>query len=346
MKELLQDQSNRREAAGLNPDSSATQNVDVPTVLRDKRVRVRWISMPDDERKNLILDRCREFVKAGNNLSQGSLTRSGLNNLNHAINRYYPGGLVGVQAEIGIAPQSASNYWEVQIGSDNLPRDKNGRILWSRLRGNPERLKTAIEAEIAKFISTGNHYSQDNLKAAGLSSLSVVISKYYPGGSEAVREKFGIKLGRKQRNRNYWQPDVIRQEAKGFFEETSRLSLDFLEERGRSDLTNAIRHYPGGMQQLQRDLGLEPTRRHIGYWTEEIIEKTALEIYLTEDDLSITILEKLGRHDLISAINKKYPGRILALREKLGIPNSKPENTISPDQARAELWSFLEEEDE
>jgi len=55
MKEVLSNHPNQQEIAGINPDSNATRNADIPTVLRDARGRVRWTLPGNTPEENLRL---------------------------------------------------------------------------------------------------------------------------------------------------------------------------------------------------------------------------------------------------------------------------------------------------
>lgn len=89
--------------------------------------------------------------------------------------------------ELGVNAGSQSGSAPIEI-----PRDVRGRIQWSTLRQEPNKLAAVIEAEVAGLSSHGVQISNDGLEAASKSGLLSGIHRYYPGAMSALRAKFGI----------------------------------------------------------------------------------------------------------------------------------------------------------
>jgi len=114
-----------------------------------------------------------------------------------------------------------------------------------------------------------------------------------------------------------WSKESVEQEARDFFQKYGNLTPTLLETNGQSGLSSAITKYPGGMYALKRKLGIEITQVPKGFWTPERIEEEAFAFYSNHGSLSM--FRKKGRGNLASAIERYYPGKIRALREKLAI---------------------------
>jgi len=115
----------------------------------------------------------------------------------------------------------------------------------------------------------------------------------------------------------------------------------------RWDLLSAISRYQGEMKQLKVDLGLEsPTA--IGEESRQLsveqIEEEAGKISQEYGKLTKTLLEELGRNDLVWAIGRHYHGRYIRLREKLNIP--QPVTNQRTDKKPSGYWSIEQIEKE
>ena len=128
-----------------------------------------------------------------------------------------------------------------------------------------------------------------------------------------------------------------------FYAEFGNLSEKSLVAHNRYDLAGAIaQRYKGSIQKLRKDLALENKQKPKGYWTPELIEEEARKFYAEVGHISGVNLPQHKRSDLWGAIQTRYPGKMTALKEKLGIV----EKPISPEEANEELMRFLEVRDE
>ena len=112
----------------------------------------------------------------------------------------------------------------------------------------------------------------------------------------------------------------IRLQALNFYQKTGKLSVYALGKAGQSGLGAAITiHYPGGIQKIREELGIEAPHKDLGYWTPESIEEEARNVVTNWGKINHKYLKQIGRADLSSAISSYYPGATGALREKLGL---------------------------
>ncbi|MBI2011327.1 hypothetical protein HYS91_01030 [Candidatus Daviesbacteria bacterium] len=219
--------------------------------------KIRWSLLKDQpEVLQAFIEReAQEFIATGGELTQTSLGAAYRRDLIHAAQHYYPGGLVGLREYMG---QVIHPRWTIgkglTVNEEGLPVDERGRIFWSRLAEDSERIKAVIEQQIMRFVQAGNHYSQKNLKKAGLSGLGMAITQYYPGGSEGIRLKLGLSLLREQRPQGYWKPERVREAALPYFLQYGNVTPYILMKEKRHDLENVVRKYPGGIEQLVQDL--------------------------------------------------------------------------------------------
>jgi hypothetical protein len=236
-----------------------------------------------------------------------------------------------------------------------LPRDKGGRIRWSKLSLQPDLLIQAIETEARSFILGGGFLSLSGLDRAKMSALRGAISSYYPGGIVALKETLEFRaeptvdysksvvstdegLPRDRRGRIRWAVlksdpeqllETLRAQAQQFSQQAGGLTQKLLAERGRSDLDNAISSlYPGGLNQLKTDLGQASTVKPDGYWkSAENILAEARAFLETNVFISYTIVKKSGYSSLNTAVSQSYPGGWVQLRADLGIPVARRANS-------------------
>lgn len=144
--------------------------------------------------------------------------------------------------------------------------------------------------------------------------------------------------------------DEVRRDALDFYNQYKRLSRKALIAFKRRRLLNLIDRYPGKINQLKIDLGLESSpnipSQQLGQpkFTHEQIEDEALKIYQREGKVTKDVLESFGRQDLIWAIRKHYPGRYKGLRDNLGL--AKPVTTQGVDKKPYGYWSIEQIEKE
>jgi hypothetical protein len=255
------------------------------------------------------------LVAYGSNLSQQSLSKAGASSLNAAIEKHYPGGLRKLREKLGVKnPSRGRNYW------------------------TPEK----IEEEVGRFVEEHGDFSSDRFNAAGQTILSHAVGKY-PGGSSALREKLGMEEKRKPNG--YWNnPKNIESEAKKAVELGSNLSGPSLSKMGLTSLDHYISNYPGGLPALRDRFGIEQSdAKPSGYWTEETIEKEAKEFFVAYGVLSQKAFKEYDRQGLHGAISQKYPGRLTALKKKLGITVEQKHNFWTQETIESEARAFVAE---
>lgn len=243
-----------------------------------------------------------------------------------------------------LAPRDPRRYhWSLQLSDNGLPRDGRGRIFWSLLAKNPEQFQRVVEMEAKKLIGEGNHLDQKNLKVLRMSGFGMAITKYYPGGMESLKAKLKVSIA--QKPQDYWGPETIRGEALEFYMANGALTEYLLRRHKRNDLEIAIRKYPGGIRRLRNDLEMgSPDRKPSGYWVPENIEMEARIILQLNFQFSRRLLRKLKRFGLDYAIQNNYPGGMVALKAKLGVPgkDANQKISISPEQANEQMRRILE----
>lgn len=281
---------------------------------RDSRGKIDWASLEDkpEEIDRLIELWAESFILQGHELTQNEMRRQGLYGISQAIIKYYPGKLYGLKEKMGMKQdQRQWGYWR-----------------------DPKR----IEAEVRRFVAEGNELTQKALSRAKLSTLSRAINTFYPGGLRQLR--LNLSLYSPRNPKGSWTNDRIEQEALEFYQREGKLSQGALVKSEKHDLNSAISEIYGGMRKLKRNLGLKIENKGSGYWTREQIEIEAKEFFETHGRLSQKALAKYKRHDLYNAINKHYPGGIIALKGTLGI--NEAVDSLSANESHQELQKLLE----
>lgn len=316
-----------------------------------------------------------QFFKEHNDFSVPLLTKAKKNSLATAVHKY-PGGLTALREKLGLAPKyKPKSYWtpenieaEARQFIDQNPNFTAQALLKADradlavaavrkypggIRALKEKLglpvarphgywkdPANIEAEARRFIASGKPLIQSALSRGKMSSLMFAIQNHYPGGLKQLRANLELESYRKPRG--YWTPETIEQEALEFYQANGVLTQKTLIQGGKHNLNSAItENYPGAMRGLKEKLGVAGLNKPKGFWTETQIEVEALEFYIAEGILTQQALMNKKRFDLNIAINRKYPGGIRTLREKLGI-GVKGEEVISADQANEQLRKLLE----
>ncbi len=148
-----------------------------------------------------------------------------------------------------------------------------------------------------------------------------------------------------QRPAGYWKsPDNIRREAAEIIEAHGALTQRTMKLTQRSTISNAIRsHYPGGLVQLNRDLGIRGRKKSDGYWTPDAIEREAHEFVAQHGQFSVPALKAAGRLDLCVAIQKKYPGGFRVIQENLDIQPGHKLGYWTKEKIEEEARAFTQE---
>lgn len=247
----------------------------------------------------------------------------------------YPGGLIQLRKNLRI--KSIQNVY---------PADRKPTGYWT-----PE----LIESEAAKFVEEEGTISRNLLKKRGKQVLASAINTQYPGRFRQLKFKLGIKdgLNHKQdygsrsnpKPHGYWTQAKIIEEARLCYEKEGRLSYGSVRQYGGEAMVSAIRRkYPGGILDLNRDIGLDVRERMpINYWTSENIRNQARIFYETYGKLNARLMASHRKSGLMSAISRVYPGSWIQLRIDLGIIDSSIEiDTISPEEANEMLRRLVE----
>jgi hypothetical protein len=343
---------------------------------RDDRGRVRWSILREhpDYLMAYVQMEAAQFYGREKGLTQSLLQKKGHGWLANAIGTFYPGKWIQLKQHIGLEvlkkPKSywtpeeireqAKNFYEEQGKLTFGILEENGRTdisnaavrkypggwrgllkdLNLRPKAKPAGFWTPkqIEQQAYEFYQAQGELTQRLLYQHQRGDLIGGIAKHYPGGLRLLKTKLGIHS--KVRPPGYWSPKVIEKEAAEFFSTHGKLTKDLLEQHGMSGLKHAIQlHYPGGYLALRGGLGLKNTQKPRGYWTVERIEEEALEAYRTHGRISNAYLYIIGRGDLAHAIARRYPGRIKALKEKLGAIGT--ESLSGVDEANLDLDKLL-----
>ncbi len=289
--------------------------------------RIVWAQLAKTDQEGLrstIESQARDYLQTHpENISHASLKRVGLGSLAKAIGRFYPGGFSQLKTNLELPSSPNIDYIQTQINDDGLPVDKGGKIWWQKIP--PEKRAEMIEK-----------VAQNSLSAGTITpGFRRAIHDYYPGGITALKEKLGMRL---KRPPDYWTPKKIEAEAQKVIAAGGRLSQSYLLKTKQAYLTAAIKEkYPGGIRALKKKLSLK-SRQPEGYWTPGHIETEARDLLATHKSFSISLLKQLGRNDLLIAINRKYPGGISALREKLALtPVYHPAGYWTPERIEEEV---------
>lgn len=238
------------------------------------------------------------------------------------------------------------------MDSGEAPVDPRGYFGWARLRKeDPEKLNEVI-VQLATIVNDNDvHLTDSGLKEGNLAFLPRICS-WYPGGIKELRKKLGV-FPRDASGRIKWKelsrdPEklvrVVEAEVKAVCGAEGKVSSSILEELGRYDLQQAIpSYYPGNWPQLRKNLGMLTIRRD-NYWNSETIEKEALQFASQHGDISWDNLQKYKNSALAVAIKNHYPGRIAALRERLGLGKPMREKgTWNQETIESEALAFEKE---
>lgn len=98
-----------------------------------------------------------------------------------------------------------------------IPRDKRGRIRWTKIQDRSERL-SLIESEVRSVLNQGFPFTQTGFKAAKRSGLAAAIAKHYPGSYLALRNNLEEpNVGTRNLHPKTTNPDLpqIRRDARG-----------------------------------------------------------------------------------------------------------------------------------
>lgn len=387
-----------------SPQESVVNSIEVP---KDSRGRIRWQAFKEDpvQLAGAVESVAQHVLSSLGTLNYRSLESSTFpeaHSLMHAAGRFYPGGLTALRKKL--EGDAVGYEWNLQV-VDGLPRDKNGRVFWSKVAEEPDEFRLTLELEASRFLAEHGRITQATLKKQGRGDI-VHALHFYPGGLIQLKESIGLKLHKKpdgywtverieqeafesyrqtgglttgslkkegrtdliaavqakysgsfralRRNlgitetkveKGYWTQEKVEEKVLKFYEEHGRISWDLLRESGESSLAFYATRYPGGMSKLREVLGIDPGYRPLGYWTPEVIEQHALQFYREHQMLNQRSLAENGRQDLVGAIFKKYPGKLPALKDKLGIESmQKPEvgSLVPASQANEQLGKLLD----
>lgn len=256
------------------------------------------------------------FIADHGSISKELMRRQRRLDLNGAIRNHFPGGLRKLKEKLDLADRKPPGYWTAE----------------------------KIEEAASELVASGSKITYDHIREKGHPGLADAITKYYPRGIAGLRKSIGLPKIRVQRA--FWTVSQIEKQAADFHEKYGSLSTHLMKKEGKSDLVQAIwKIYPGGIKALQEKYG-SPQRitKPGGYWTLEKIEEDAQEFLQTFGEFGSRLLQSYGRHDLYMAIHMHYPGRFVALKEKLGIMPENKSTPLSSDEANMWLKELVGEE--
>lgn len=193
--------------------------------------RYNWQAMEDAETviRKLVL-----IYMLENNKS--TIIKQDLNDLGvaSAVDRLYTDQYQGLLRDLYIQPLRTS--WESYPEKERIER---------------------IEEKAREILAEGGRLSTQDLRVNN-SAFETAIVKYYPGGLPALRKKLGVGDTVKRKKYNFAQEAdpvaSITQEIRRIIAEEGDIESEDLNKRG---LYGPIqRYYPGGYQQLRKDLGL------------------------------------------------------------------------------------------
>lgn len=306
-------------------------------IPRDKRGRVRWKILKQNPQQLMVFieAQAQSFIDAGNFLSSSRLKATGMSWFDRGVSQNYPGGITTLRMRINgdIKPQHA-----LSVGEDNLPRDRRGRVFWSRLANDEERLRQILEDEARTHLVKWGTLTQKSLSEVGQTGLNHAIQLYYPDGLSGLKTK--VEVANNQKPKGFWRnPENIRFAAQIFLKQHQQLSVDALRQFGCTSLENAIPNYPGGWTQLRIDLGLKELRKSSGYWTPDTIKAETRKFYESHGLLSRRALIASGRSDLNGQITH-YLGGMAQLKRDLGIPLMRKDNYWTDETIEREAHDF------
>lgn len=255
-----------------------------------------------------------KLLELGFDISYKTSTQVNAAGLNHAIYKYYPGGMVGLREKLGMEiTKRPKGYWTTG----------------------------EIELQARDFLSSSEKLTQQQLCEKGRSDLAAAITRFYPNGFYGLQKTLGLTVTKVPNN--YWTKERIEDEVAGLLEKIETLNYNSLREHERHDLVIAILYqYPGKIRSLREHFGLQPElRRPSGFWNIENIEAVSRKIVQSGGILTSKWMEENKLSSLAFAIKKKYPGGIKSLRKNLGVELQSRKGVFSTNQANAWLEDLL-----
>lgn len=214
---------------------------------------------------------------------------------------------------------------------------------------NPDNI---LRESLQYLKETGEPILPNNRKMIGhgYSTLTVAITKYFPGGIFGLRERLGQRVLRKRRG--YWQnPENIREEFRAVMKKHKLKTVPskaFLERNGRNDLGYVVNsYYPNGYVGLRKDLDGKELRKKRGYWMKPENALEEARVVLVANALS-KLPNKEEFEKLLKAISKttlaysivKYHGGFKVFRERLREYMNQP---TQKEQTESLLEDWLSE---
>lgn len=335
-----------------------TNDYGIPT---DSRGRNFWSVLQadnPDKLEQVIKLKASGILSQGIELNFPGLKQAGMSGFGSAINTFYPGGLSKLRQDLGLSTTKPRGYWTDirNIENEAIEHINSGgkltegelidnrkislaRAISTHYPGGIFKLRETlgiensnkkagywtterIEKEAELFYQEHGDISYILLKEKGKGDLASAIARY-SGKISGLRKTLDIETD--VNPANYWTIEQIEEQSRGFLSlELGELKYSVLEKNGFVKLSSAIaNNYPGGLTSLKSSLGLEGWRKPTGYWTQENIRKEALSFFAQEGELNQNILIYKKRRDLLSAIQKKYPGGMVKLKSNLEVSDFK-----------------------
>lgn len=298
------------------------QDMGVEVSARQPKPKGYWT--PENTEKEAIA-----YWQENGKLTQNALAEDDRVDLMQAIGKY-KGGMYGLKTKIG---------YYAHYGSEQVPVDERGSIMWTQIAVDPERVKAVIEIEAQKAIDKGVKLTYKALMNDDFTALAGAVPRFYPGGMHALQKKMGVAVERKPRN--YWQrPEAVgelKADVKAFAEQFGDVNTKLLKAQGRSDLIADIgQRWPGGWTKMREELSLDVVRNN-NLRTAEQIEEEAIRYLQAGGIFSLNQIRKAEKWDLANAITRHYSGGISALKANLEAAGRIPEVKDISEEKKEEL---------
>lgn len=280
-----------------------------------------------------IIEEAREYLRVHGNIKPANIKKD-RPDLHTQIQRL-PDGFVGVGKVLGLNEKPQVNKETgMHVDREQGRAYVTAYFLCRELGLNPGLVAYFLNKDNVPYIE-GLSRNKITTKLYDKDEAERVLANRGVGKRAATDVEFYNKHG------GSWTNQQIEDEARRFYQTTGKLTQHDLRAAGMGPLTRLINSYPGGFWGIKQVLGIESRQRN-GGWIPEKIEQDATEFYQQHGNLSFNLLRQMRRYDLSSAIVKKYPGGLAALKEKLGITQKIEENEPIDENKPTDLEKLLD----
>lgn len=295
----------------------------------DRKPRGGW------DNPELIREEARKILESEGSISHKTLKKKKRSDLEHAIQRHYPGKTKQLRIDLGISPKIR------EVKSPRIRKIKE-KTHWGKM--TQAEIVATIRTQANEFFTRTGRLSSYALTKENMAWLSAAVLQIYPGGIRQLRSDLGIGETRKQDG--YWSKESIEKEVSEFIDKHGDFSHKLLRKLGRPDLSCAIQvNYPGRTSALRKNLGIAPGNKPKGFWSSETTMQQAKQFLKTHGDLNTSLLKDTGSSALLAAIQKHHPGGLLQLRTDLGLDSRRrPNGYWTPDRIEETALEFYKSE--